>query len=200
MPKQRKQVDDDIRELVDHATEVAADVVIGRLHGMFENLRQTRLNPRTIASDAPSGALYTCAACRKQFTLDQLEMVHPSNGFATCTVCYAFMWEAAEQKFKYIAGKAAEAAKQRASAGQAGPRPQAPPGAVPHIKPWEVLGVSQDATSEEIKKAYRQRALKCHPDTLPESASYEQKEAAKARFVALTKAKDAMLSVRKAAE
>lgn len=29
---------------------------------------------------------------------------------------------------------------------------------------YEILGLDTDATSEEIKKAYRKRALECHPD------------------------------------
>ena len=29
---------------------------------------------------------------------------------------------------------------------------------------YEILGLDTDATSEEVKKAYRKRALECHPD------------------------------------
>ena len=48
---------------------------------------------------------------------------------------------------------------------------------------YALLGVSPDASAEDIKKAYRKQALLYHPDRNP-----EQREAAEARFKELTQA------------
>lgn len=43
------------------------------------------------------------------------------------------------------------------------------------MNPYQVLGVSEDADEQEVKKAYRALAKKYHPDLNPEDVQAEQK-------------------------
>jgi len=58
---------------------------------------------------------------------------------------------------------------------------------------YEVLGVSRDASPEQLKKAFRKAALKCHPDRNPGDAEAE------ARFKEVAEAYDVLSDQRKRA-
>lgn len=53
---------------------------------------------------------------------------------------------------------------------------------------YAVLGVGEDASQSEIKQAYRERALECHPDR----AAEDEKDAAKNEFLRVRKAFDVL--------
>ncbi|KAG2344092.1 DnaJ-domain-containing protein [Suillus weaverae] len=47
---------------------------------------------------------------------------------------------------------------------------------------YETLGLSRDATPDQIRKAYRRKALETHPDRLPQGATPAQKSASEEMF------------------
>jgi len=48
--------------------------------------------------------------------------------------------------------------------------------------PYKLLGVDKKASPEEVRKAYKQRALETHPDKLQPGCTVDEKEEADARF------------------
>ncbi|GJJ11065.1 hypothetical protein Clacol_005296 [Clathrus columnatus] len=47
---------------------------------------------------------------------------------------------------------------------------------------YDVLGINADSQPEDIRKAYKKRALQTHPDRLPQGATTEDKKHAEERF------------------
>ena len=50
------------------------------------------------------------------------------------------------------------------------------------IDPYSILGISRDASDEEVKKAYRKMSRKYHPDANIDNPNKEQAEENLSRF------------------
>lgn len=183
MPRRPRNSLDALDDLVEKAVEVAFD----KGAEFFEKQREKQVAQIPAASRAQ---VYICAACRKGLPIEQMEMVNPHNTFGMCRGCFAFVWKAGEEKIKYLTKKAQEAG--RRGPGPAAPEPQARP-------PWLILGIDKDASIEDIKKAWRALAAKYHPDMVPPGAPDGEKEAARAKFEEVTRARDVMLKLRQPA-
>jgi hypothetical protein len=96
------------------------------------------------------------------------------------------------------AGCAKNTARRARASGQqrAQQRAQQGPPKPPRKPPWEVLGVTSDASSDQIKKAYRKQAMQWHPDRVPPGASSHEREQSRLMFEEITRARDVMMSVR----
>lgn len=59
---------------------------------------------------------------------------------------------------------------------------------------YKILGISRKATKKEIVKAYRQQAMKWHPDGYPEG---DQKKIAQKKFIDVAAAKEVLTDEKK---
>ena len=191
MPKKRKA---GLGDLVDGLAEAAVDTIADRIRDSFT------AQSRKQVQNLPTAQAFVCIGCGNSVQGAQIEFLRAAEGKCICTSCFGFMFNAGVEKVRFLAKKAAEraaaAASERAAAAEravagAGPRRAAAPPVTP---PWEVLGVGQDATEDEIKKAYRKIVMQWHPDRLPPESRAE----GQSRIDEATKARDAMLSVRRA--
>ncbi|KAJ7355598.1 DnaJ-domain-containing protein [Mycena albidolilacea] len=55
-----------------------------------------------------------------------------------------------------------------------------PPADVPSL--YDILGVERSASADQIRRAYKAKALETHPDKLEQGASPEDKQASEAKF------------------
>lgn len=175
-------------DFIDDVIDSAIGTVFERVGDVVE---RTLTQQRATMSPEQLDDEYTCAACRGTFTGRQLEMMHPSNGYCLCKSCFKFLWTAGEEKIRALGKKAARGASE-ARQQQRPPEP-APVGGPP---PWEVLGISEDATVDDIKKAYRKLAQMWHPDRVPPGSPSEMKQKHTEKFHEITRARDVMLKVR----
>jgi hypothetical protein len=189
MPRRRR---DGFEGLMGDAVDMAVDGLFDRATDFVDNMRRQQ---QAALSEEQLRQTFTCAACRNDFSASDMEMVHLDNGFGLCRNCFKFVWQAGKEKIARLSkGAAKRAATAGARQARQAPQPQPPPG--PPV--WEVLGLTQDATVEQIKRAYRKLAMQWHPDRVPPGASSQQKEQARAMFEQITRARDVMMKVRSA--
>lgn len=178
-------------DMMDDIVEKTVEVLFDKGAEYFERARERQVTQLPPGSEQQT---YTCMACkRKPFMLAQMEVISGQvPGFGMCRGCFAFVWKAGEEKVKYLARKAQEA-RARGAAPGAVPEPKARP-------PWEILGIDQDASVEEIKKAWKAMAAKYHPDMVPPGPdSTQEREAARLKFEEVTRARDVMLKLKQPA-
>lgn len=195
--RRRRRQNTAFAEFLDDAVETAVDAFVDRaadaVHGWRERAVQQQM--QQLPPEYLSGT-FQCAGCKKEFGIEQMEQVHPDNGWGTCKGCYSFMFKAGIEKAKAFARRAAKnGAHRAANAAGAGFQPPPPPAGPP---PWEVLGVAQHASVEDIKKAYRSKAMMYHPDRVGADAPAHEKQQARVMFQAVQQAYKVMMKVRSA--
>ena len=188
--RRRKRRAADPNEFLDDAMDAFVDSAFNRVEGFVEKIRDGQ---RETFDKEYLRQQFRCVSCRKAFDVDGMEMLHPDNGYGTCKGCFSFMWTAGKEKLRAFATRAQQQrVQQGAPQGVHVGAPAPPPGP----PPWEVLGVKQDATVDEIKKAYREKAMMWHPDRVEPGAASGVKENARAMFEQITRARDVMMKVR----
>lgn len=168
-------------DLVDDLVEVAVDNLADRARDVFAARASQAVR------NLPNSKTFVCVGCSNVVAGAQVQFMRPAEGACVCTDCFQFMFTAGIEKMKFLAKKAAAVA---AAAEAANPRRPAAPPVVP---PWEVLGVAQEASEDEIGRAYRKIVMEWHPDRLPP----ERRPEGEQRISEATKARNAMLSVRR---
>lgn len=193
MAKRRKRRSGGGGEFLDDAMDAFMDSAFDRVGDFVDRVKD---NQRASFDEEYLRQAFTCFSCRKKFSVDTMEQLHPTNGYGTCKGCFGFMVNAAKEKIRTFAARTQQQAKSR----QQEPPPRqgvhvgaSPPAGPP---PWDVLGVKKDATVDEIKRAYREKAMLWHPDRVEPGANSSVKENARAMFEQITRARDVMMKVR----
>ena len=176
-------------EFLDDAMDAFMDTAFDKVEGFVEKIRDNR---RVSFDEEYLRQTFTCVSCRKSFDVNGMEMLHPTNGYGTCKGCFSFMWTASKEKLRAFASRAKQQPRQQPPHGVHVGAPTPPAGP----PPWEVLGVKQDATEDQIKKAYREKAMLWHPDRVAPGAHSSEKEKARAMFEEITRARNVMMKVR----
>ena len=197
---------------MDSLLEMGIDSLRDTIQSAFsadQVFQQQAVNQPRFHCNAPGCGTPTqsvCMSCKRPYCPRHSEW-RRADGFVICHRCFQFLWMSGKE----AAGRGSWDAFQRANGQyargpapppvQPGPPPPPPPPPSASSKsrdqaPWEILGIEPDATEEQIKKAYRAVAARCHPDAVPA----EEREAAKEAFIRASTAYDAMLSALKASQ
>lgn len=148
--------------LIEHGTRRVVAVVVGAVD---QHLRGAGMMGETVPTLACGicqiSTDHICFACRRPFCRPHLDF-YRDDGLGVCGQCMRFMVSSAQ---RVLRGAAVAAQKRVAAA--ATPPIAAPRRTANGKPPWEILGVDAKAEPEEIKRAFRRRALETHPDRNP---------------------------------